>query len=76
MIRKTLTPLAFGFAAVLTLGACGGGDDVDMMDTGFGDPMAAPAPAPAPAPMTDSIPMDTMMRDTLRTDTGTVLPPA
>jgi hypothetical protein len=80
MTRKTLTPIAIGFAALFSLAACGGTDDAAgdslMADTGMG---AMPAPAPAPAtdtmaPRTDSLPTDTT-RDTTRRDTTTTPPP-
>jgi hypothetical protein len=76
MTRKTLTPIALGFAAILTLGACGGGDE-DGMDTGMADTgMAMPAPAPAPAPMTPDTMADTTMRDTTMRDTTPPPPPS
>lgn len=65
MTRKTLTPIALGFAALLSLGACAG-DDEAMMDTGMAADTGMAMPAPAPAPMMPDTMMDTTMRDTTR----------
>jgi hypothetical protein len=77
-MRKTLMPFALGFAALVSVAACGGNDDaVDtgMADTGMGA-MPAPAPAPAATPMTDSAARtDSMPMDTTRRDSTTTPPP-
>ena len=79
-MRKTLMPLALGFAAIVSLAACGGGDeaaDGAMTDTAAGT-LPAPAPAPAPAPVTDSVADSTRpdsLADTTRRDTTTTPPP-
>ena len=80
MMRKTLTPVALGFAALVSLAACGGGDeaaDGALTDTGAST-LPAPAPAPAPPPATDSLADPTRpdrLADTTRRDTTTTPPP-
>ena len=74
MTRKMLTPFALGFAAIMSVTACGGGDtaaDGALTDTGAAAP-PAPAPAPAATPSTDTAGATGAAADTMGgTGTGT-----
>lgn len=68
MFRSKLMSL-LAFSAIVTLGACAGGDEAEdsvAADTA----MSTVPPAPAPMPMDTGMMMDTGMKmDTMKTDT-------
>ena len=71
---KIRTLSIFAAAAIVSLAACGGGDEAaDTGETGGDTATVAPAPMPAPLPPPmggDTMGMDTMTHDTMGGDTA------
>jgi hypothetical protein len=64
MFRSKLMAV-LAFSAIVSVGACAGGDDAEVADT------ATSTVPPAPMPMDTGMRMDTGMMDTTKTDTLT-----